>query len=239
MKSTTLPPFVSRRAFTLVEILAVIVIIGVLVAILIPVVSSIRRKTFQTRCNGNLRQVASAYLMWMYDDKQHRLIRYYQYIDISEPGDWQANPYMFTGNDYCGLGLYLGAPRAHLYPPVAFTPVALADEEFVAKNQDPNFPGYFRGTSYMPNITAWNKYWRLADIPSPARLGMAAPVSIECTRNNGYSTAAYLWPWETTLDRFEDYKTGNTCLAFFDGHIKTVPRTPQSMLTYWDANSVP
>lgn len=55
-----LPSPRSRHAFTLVELLAVIAVIGVLAAILIPTVSAVRRRAWQTTDLSNLRQLGVA-----------------------------------------------------------------------------------------------------------------------------------------------------------------------------------
>jgi prepilin-type N-terminal cleavage/methylation domain-containing protein len=48
------------RAFTLIELLTVIAIIGVLAAILIPVLGRARESSHDSRCTGNLRQIGGA-----------------------------------------------------------------------------------------------------------------------------------------------------------------------------------
>ncbi len=58
------PPSRSRgsgqRAFTLIELLAVIAVIGILAAILIPVIGGVRSKAHQAECTSNLRSIGSA-----------------------------------------------------------------------------------------------------------------------------------------------------------------------------------
>jgi len=53
--------------FTLVELLVVISIIGVLVAILVPVLAKARESARVTTCINNQRQIAAALLMWAQD----------------------------------------------------------------------------------------------------------------------------------------------------------------------------
>jgi len=50
----------NRNAFTLIELLTVIAIIGILAAILIPVVSKVRDSARQSSCISNLRQIGTA-----------------------------------------------------------------------------------------------------------------------------------------------------------------------------------
>ncbi|MEN8662453.1 MAG: type II secretion system protein [Lentimonas sp.] len=58
-----------HSAFTLIELLTVIAIIGVLAAILIPAISNVREKSHEATCTSNLRQVSSAYLLMIADNK--------------------------------------------------------------------------------------------------------------------------------------------------------------------------
>lgn len=58
-----------RRAFTLTELLTVIAIIGVLAAILIPVVGKVRQTSRQSGCASNLRQIGVAILAYTAEHK--------------------------------------------------------------------------------------------------------------------------------------------------------------------------
>ena len=62
---TIITPMHSKKypnsAFTLIELLTVIAIIGILAGILIPAVGTVRQKASQTKSSSNMRQIALAY----------------------------------------------------------------------------------------------------------------------------------------------------------------------------------
>lgn len=104
------------QAFTLVELLVVLAIIGVLVAILLPAVKMVRESARRTQCENNLRQIALA------ATQHHDVHRHFptggwgwQWIGEPErgfsraqPGGWIFNvlPYMEQGHvrDLTGAG---------------------------------------------------------------------------------------------------------------------------------------
>ena len=58
-----------KSAFTLIELLTVIAIIGILAAIIIPTVGSVRNKAKSVRCTSNLRQIGIAIRVFANDSK--------------------------------------------------------------------------------------------------------------------------------------------------------------------------
>ena len=64
-----------RRAFTLIELLTVIAIIGILAAIIIPVVGTVRKNARMTASMNNLRQMGSAMQLFVNDNKQTLPVR--------------------------------------------------------------------------------------------------------------------------------------------------------------------
>jgi prepilin-type N-terminal cleavage/methylation domain-containing protein/prepilin-type processing-associated H-X9-DG protein len=67
-----------RFGFTLVELLVVITIIGMLVALLLPAVQSVRERGRQTQCTNNLKQLGLA--MTSYDTKRGQLPGFLQFV---------------------------------------------------------------------------------------------------------------------------------------------------------------
>jgi prepilin-type N-terminal cleavage/methylation domain-containing protein/prepilin-type processing-associated H-X9-DG protein len=58
-----------RQAFTLIELLTVIAIIGILAAILIPVVGSVRESARTAQCASNLRQIGNGIALYAMDNQ--------------------------------------------------------------------------------------------------------------------------------------------------------------------------
>lgn len=59
-----------KSAFTLIELLTVIAIIGILAAILIPTVGSVRKRALKSQCASNLHQLGMALNLYVNDNRQ-------------------------------------------------------------------------------------------------------------------------------------------------------------------------
>ncbi|WPJ96316.1 prepilin-type N-terminal cleavage/methylation domain-containing protein [Coraliomargarita algicola] len=72
LKQISMVPSCLRKgtaAFTLIELLAVLAVIGILAAILIPAIGNVRERAQETKCSSNLRQLALASVAYASDHK--------------------------------------------------------------------------------------------------------------------------------------------------------------------------
>jgi prepilin-type N-terminal cleavage/methylation domain-containing protein len=96
-----------RRAFTLVELLVVIGIIGLLIAILLPVLTKARRAAQNAQCISNLRQIGQATMLYRAD--AGRLPLFF----ILRNNGWQPLSANGTGNTVWWTAFSQGGKTTH------------------------------------------------------------------------------------------------------------------------------
>lgn len=82
----------SRRAFTLIELLVVIAIIGILTALLLPVLGKAKSKAQGTACLSNLKQLAIGWIAYIGDNNE-------KLMQNGSGRSWIGNGYLSWGPD--------------------------------------------------------------------------------------------------------------------------------------------
>jgi prepilin-type N-terminal cleavage/methylation domain-containing protein len=94
-----------KHAFTLVELLTVIAIIGILAAILIPVIGAIRKRVNATIAMSNIRQLLVAQLMYANEHKDMFTPTYGNSPDgINATWHWRLLPYLYPITENSSFG---------------------------------------------------------------------------------------------------------------------------------------
>lgn len=96
-------PLHRQTAFTLVELLTVIAIIGILAAIIVPVTGRVRASARAVQCLSNLRQVFMAANFYSTDTNQRLPRRTYQFNDDIWPYAYPNRPYSSSWDPVDGL----------------------------------------------------------------------------------------------------------------------------------------
>jgi len=191
-----------RRAFTLIELLTVIAIIGILAAILIPVVGKVRKSAAVTKCSSNLRGLGTALTLYLNDNKN---------ILPSPPG---ANN-SFHDSIYRLVPMvtpYLVGHDKTKYNWGTVPPHAI--EQWKCPADDPNdkggFEAAYHGSSY--NFQWQYRGRRVTDPMTPMD-----PSWEWALKPVGLSQAPIMWDYINT------HHDGRAVFLFLDGHVKFQP----------------
>lgn len=217
-----------RHAFTLIELLVVIAIIAILAAILFPVFAKAREKARQSNCASNVKQIATANLMYV-QDYDERFVR-------ARIPDWVG-----SGPTYYS---YIQQIAPYVKNEQIFQCQSTSAKAFV---------GYNGNRCYPFNELLWGD--ALADIKAPAQIVLEGDGTAN-TYNGAWSMyrpsrgerpdskdgrdyatwgsgTTQSWAYCNFAERHND--TGN--VAYADGHVKAQKYSAlfdNGNNTYWD-----
>lgn len=225
-----------RKGFTLIELLVVIAIIAILAAILFPVFAKAREKARQSTCQSNLKQFATAMLMYAQDyDERYCLPQYLP----QQPGGGRPPEYYF------GTVLFPYVKNTKIFmcpsdPEIAQPHRIFMDEKgntTLTYSYAYNYIGYSGlsedehpygvGLVYDQNYSTART---LSDITEPASTYLLGDIWWEY-RNNGGLLLKIDWlpynNWENVQngDELVNYDhaiehNGGINMAYCDGHVK-------------------
>lgn len=222
MKTTPLSTQHSHQAFTLVELLTVIAIIGILAAILIPTVAKVRLSARKAQSTSNLRQVALGIELYVNDNKE-----FYPGKGRSSRSRWlhQVSPYLGIVPDMEDYGqpVYTPAYKLPIFH-IPLTPSSLyqtgtahglyALNELIAK--DYQIRGVNRREIAIPSRTIL-----LAEGPWDQNISPLISAEEPYPQNSNGAAANY-----RSDKKPENGPAGTALYAYADGRVVTVQKWP-------------
>lgn len=221
------------RAFTLIELLTVIAVIGILAAILIPVVGKVRSSARSAHCVRNLSGLGAAFQLYAAENRQlYPALRYRAGDPAGNKNPtgqvWQVeiNPYLTRA--VTTFSRLKQTPEADSY---AFCP------EFVRAYRDTPAWSTFTTGGYGMNpeldvaTNVWNYRFNSLRIAEPSRTILVG--------DSGDYHLSVNAAWQTSATTPGGYASGDlvrhgtrACYLFADGHVESL--TPDAALTVLD-----
>lgn len=209
-----MPSLKVRRvsAFTLIELLTVIAIIGILAAIIIPVVGKVRATARASQAVSNIRQLTQAHMTYANDNRGN--------IPWTNSGSgrsavWTVNiaPYAGVAQDFTTSWTTPPSLADQRPPSVFANPSSTATLSASGSNWD--FSEFARN-SFVAQSPSGNTSLRktnsLTRIPNPSRSAMIVMAGL------GLYEAGW---WNTPVRPDGD----RVPVGYFDGHVNTLPYT--------------
>jgi prepilin-type N-terminal cleavage/methylation domain-containing protein/prepilin-type processing-associated H-X9-DG protein len=179
-----------HRAFTLIELLVVVAIIGILAALLLPVLSTAKLKAQRISCLSNVKQLSAGSFMYAQDNSRHAGI---------ETAAFPGGNWMGTLREYASTRGILLCPAAPLQqpPPARGNLQGYADRAWVRWTSD--------GETMFHGSYGYNGYlYSDLKLSEPGDPKQAVVFTRESAVQKPAQTPVFfdenwvdLWPWET------------------------------------------
>jgi prepilin-type processing-associated H-X9-DG protein/prepilin-type N-terminal cleavage/methylation domain-containing protein len=213
-----------HKRFTLIELLVVIAIIAILAAILFPVFAQARESARKTQCLSNVRQIGTAYQMYLQDYDETFPPHVTERTAPSGTPDTAVARAPFSYRTK--LSPYTKNDGVFKCPSAPAWPAAAAGQWFTTdygnNHNEANLPTSTNRAWYQSNPDfGFNETTTLASISQPSRFILVG----DAGRSDGTASRGgmYPQPWAfdvTTQARFLARHQGGGNIAYADGHAK-------------------
>lgn len=213
------PP--ANRAFTLVELLTVIAIVGIIAGILIPVVGRARESARAANCIQNLRSLGTAFQLYVADNQGlYPALRWRNDSNAPEAKNPSGKGWQIEISPYFGRKISTFTQLGDTTDAQAHCP------EFVHRYKDEDSYGSTNSRGYGMNANigvtnAWDLRFRATQIVHPARtilVGDSGDYHLNITSN--WSPSASIPGGYVSGDPVRHRNKAN--YLFFDGHVSTL-----------------
>jgi prepilin-type N-terminal cleavage/methylation domain-containing protein/prepilin-type processing-associated H-X9-DG protein len=198
-----------RRAFTLIELLIVIAIIGVLMALLVPAVQQARGMVERTSCSSNLRQIGMALTQF------HDLFKV-----LPSNGGWDGKQTILSSN---GIPF---TPSTFDYTTNRLYPCGVGDPRLKPKDQTGSWA--YSILPYIEQQGMWQErqWWLGVPLYScPARRPPDPTPTVAQDQWGKYEAGGYAWgrtDYGVSLEAFDNRPTCWKLARFTDGLSSTI-----------------
>ncbi|EIP97106.1 prepilin-type N-terminal cleavage/methylation domain-containing protein [Opitutaceae bacterium TAV1] len=202
-----------HRAFTLIELLTVIAIIGILAAIIIPVTGKVRDSAKAARSLSNIKQISQAMLLFA-DDNRGKLPT----LHVAWANLWTKQMESYLPKAYKQPEFSVNGQQSVMSP--------LLVDPLVADGKHGTQSDYgVNNLVVVPGDPEQGAGMPLTQIPSPSQTVLL--VTARAANNDGGSwyieSAAYISDPATNVQA-DDRGRGNMLAAFVDGHAASIPK---------------
>jgi prepilin-type processing-associated H-X9-DG protein/prepilin-type N-terminal cleavage/methylation domain-containing protein len=204
--------------FTLIELLVVIVIIGILGAILIPVISSARAKADEFKCLSNLRALQLANILYA-GDHNGEYVPVYLNTETDADGNVSKRVQWDNNSDFIAYLDQKGSQAT--WQQSLLCPASLHGRE----QSDHAYRSYgmnFTGISGGWDTPGTSKSMRVLSVSNPSKMMAFADAvdwQIQIGRSDAYTGEVF------TQHAIAYRHNGSANVVFYDGHVKSMSRS--------------